>query len=255
MTFAGLGAFCMGKVAGGDSIFGLIAAAALPAAVGAVLAIVVLRLRGLYLALATLAFAYGMDNLFFNRQLGVGGILPVGRFGFHSQRPYLIEVSVLFALLAVGLLALRRGSFGRQLAALNDSETACISLGMNATVTKVVAFTLAASIAGLAGAMYGGWQQQVGPADFQFLVSLILLLIIALGGIGTVAGAFAAAIFYALNPVILRHIHLDPDIFIGLGAVFLGRNQGGFAGMLADATEFLRHRRAPRQREVELATA
>jgi branched-chain amino acid transport system permease protein len=240
MTFAGLGAFCVGKIAGGDSVVGLIAAVLLPAVVGAVLAVVVLRLRGLYLALATLAFAEAMDNLFFNKKLGVGGILAVGRVGLHSQRGFLIEMAVLLSLLAIGLLALRRGPFGRQLAAMNDSELACASIGMNVTLTKVAAFTLAAGIAGLGGAMYGGWQGQVSPNDFQMLFSLILLLLIALAGIGTVGGAFAAAIFYAFNPVIEKHLKIDPDLFIGLGAMFLGRNPGGFAGLLADATEQVR---------------
>ena len=253
LTFAGLGAFCMGKIAGGDSMIGLAAAALLPAAVGGLLAIVVLRLRSLYLALATLAFAYGMDNMFFQRELGFGGILAVGRFGFHSQRAYLVEIIILFAALAVGLLALRRGPFGRQLAAMNDSELACTSMGMNVTFTKVVAFTLAAGIAGLGGAAYGGWQQQVGPNDFAMLKSLILLLIIALGGIATVGGAFAAATLYALSPIIQRHINLDPNVLIGLGAIGLGRNQGGAAGNFADAVDRIRvwratHARAPSAR-------
>ena len=258
MTLAGLGAFFMGKVAGGHSILGLVAAVALPAAVGGVLALVVLRLRGIYLALATLAFAYAMDSLFFNHVLGYGGILDVGRFGPQSQKGFLVEVSVLFAAVAIGVLALRRGPFGRRLAALNDSEAACASIGMSITATKVTAFTLAAGIAGLGGALYGGWQGQVGPNDFQMLTSLILLLIVTLGGINTVAGAFAAAIFYALQPVIQRSVPI-PDfsyLLIGLGAISLGRNPGGLAGQVADGIEWLRSWRRDRpERDAETGTA
>ena len=242
MTFAGLGAFCMGKILGSGSIVGLAAAFAIPAVVGAVLALVVLRLRDIYLALATLAFAYAMDNMFFNRELGFGGILHVGRVAAHSQRGFLIEVAALFAVAAVSVLALKRGQFGRRLAALNDSEVACVSIGMSTTTTKVIAFTLAAGIAGLGGALYGGWQGQVGPNDFQMLTSLILLLLIALGGLGTVAGAFAAALFYALQPVIQQHVHISnfTGLLVGLGAVSLGRNPGGVAGQLADLSERIR---------------
>jgi branched-chain amino acid transport system permease protein len=249
MTLAGVGAFCMGKVLGGSSVFGLVAAVALPAAVGAVLALVVLRLRGIYLALATLAFAYAMDNMFFNRELGYGGILAVGRLGVHSQRAFLVEVAALFAACAVGVLAIKRGELGRRLSALNDSEVACVSIGMNITVTKVIAFTLAAGIAGLGGALYGGWQRSVGPNDFQMLFSLIVLLIVALGGLDTVGGAFAAAIFYGLQPLIQQHLSAIPNVtglLVGLGAISLGRNQSGIAGQLADAADWLRRSRRGR---------
>jgi branched-chain amino acid transport system permease protein len=239
MTFAGFGAFFMGKTLGGGSILGLVAATAIPAAIGAVLAMAVLRLRGLYLALATLAFAYAMDSLFFNHFLGFGGILHVGRVhppGLPTtQRGYFLLITAVFAAVAVGVLALRRGSFGRQLAAMSDSEAACASLGLNITGLKILAFTLAAAIAGLGGAFYGGWQHDVGPNDFQMLTSLILLLLIALGGINTVSGAFAAATFYALSPIIQKHVGISDFTLLlpGLGAAFLGQNPGGFVGQLS----------------------
>ncbi|HET6874361.1 MAG TPA: ABC transporter permease [Acidimicrobiales bacterium] len=242
MTLAGFGSFFMGKTLGGGSLLGMIAAVVGPAAVGAVLAITVVRLRGIYLALATLAFAAAMDSLFFNKALGYGGVLHVGRFPMHSQDGFVIEVAVVFAAVAVGVLALKRGPMGRLLSALNDSESACASIGMSVTATKVAAFTLAAGIAGLGGALYGGLQGDVGPNDFQMLTSLILLLTITLGGIDTVAGAFAAAMFYSLQPVIQQHIHINSITFlmVGLGAVSLGRNPGGIAGQISDAVEQIR---------------
>ncbi|HEX4864538.1 MAG TPA: ABC transporter permease [Acidimicrobiales bacterium] len=242
MTLAGFGAFAMGNVFGGDSVFGLLAAAALPAAVGALLALVALRLRGLYLALATLSFAYAMDSLFFNKVLGYGGILDVGRVWTKSQKGFLIEASVIFAALAIGVLALKRGSFGRRLAALNDSEAASAAIGMNLRATKLMVFTIAAAIAGIGGALYGGWQKEVGPSDFASLFSLLVLLLITLAGINTVGGAFAAAMFYAFTPVINNHVHIPQFQFllVGLGAVFLGLNPGGFAGQLGAAWDRIR---------------
>jgi branched-chain amino acid transport system permease protein len=242
MTLAGFGAYFMGKTFGGSSPVGLLAAFALPAAVGAVLALAVLRLRGIYLALATLAFAYAMDNLFFNRELGFGGVLKVGRVGVHSQRAFLLEVAVLFVVCAIGVLALRRGEFGRRLAAVNDSEVACASIGMNITLTKVLAFTVAAGIAGLGGALYGGWQGAVGPTDFQMLVSLIVLLLIAISGLDTVAGAFVAAILVALQSVVDNHAPFVnfSGMLVGLGAVSLGRNPSGVVGQVSDALGMVR---------------
>jgi branched-chain amino acid transport system permease protein len=257
MTFAGLGAFFMGKLFGGDSVVGLLAAFVIPAAMGAVLAMVVGRLRGIYLALATLAFAYMMDNLFFNKQLGVGGILQVGRVGLDSQRGYFLEATIIFAVFAVVVLALKRGEFGRQMAAVNDSEVASVSLGMSVARTKVVAFTLAAGIAGVGGALYGGWQRVVSPNDFVFLVSLTTLLIIAIFGLSSVAGALIAALFLGLTPAIQNSvgdalgIANVTGLLIGLGAVSLGRNPGGVAGSLSDLGDWLRARRshAPPQQE------
>lgn len=74
------------------------------------------------------------------------------------------------------------------------------------------------------------------------LISLILLLLITLGGIDTVGGAFAAAMFYALSPTIQKHISIPEFTFIlvGVGAVFVGRNPGGFAGQLFSANDRLR---------------
>jgi branched-chain amino acid transport system permease protein len=125
---------------------------------------------------------------------------------------------------------------------VNDSEVACASVGINITAAKVMVFALAAGIAGVGGALYGGWQGQVGPIDFQMLFSLIVLLLIALGGLDTVAGAFAAALFYALQPTIQQHIHISniTGLLVGLGAISLGRNQGGVVGQLSDVAEYAR---------------
>jgi branched-chain amino acid transport system permease protein len=248
MTLAGFGAYAMGKTFGGGSLFGLVASVLVPAAIACGLSLAVVRLRGLYLALATLAFAEGMDNLFFQRELGYGGELHVGRFLAQTDKGFCVEVAVIFAALAVGVLAIKRSRFGRQLAALNDSEAACASIGMSIRWTKVAVFTIAGGIAGLGGALYGGAQQVVSPGDFQFLLSLTLLLTITLAGIDTVAGAFAGAVFLSLNPVIIKHVGFLPTglrdnltfLLVGLGAVSLGRNPGGITGQINQAIDMLR---------------
>ena len=248
MTLAGVGAYAMGKTFGGGSIFGLVAAVLLAAAFAGVLARFVVHLRGLYLALATLAFAQGMDNLFFQRELGYGGELRVGRFLAHTDKGFSVEEAIIFAGLAVGVLAIKRSGFGRQLAALNDSEAACASIGMSIRRTKVAVFTVAGGIAGLGGALYGGVQQVVSPQDFYFLLSLTLLLTITLAGIDTVAGAFAGAIFLSLNPVIIKHATFLPGgiranltfLLVGLGAISLGQNPGGLTSQFNHALDLIR---------------
>src|SRR5256885_728628 len=102
----------------------------------------VTRLRAIYLALSTLAFAYMIHNLFFNKQLAVGRILRVGRVGPTSQRCYFVHSTIIFGAFAVLVHALKRGEFGRWLAVVNDREVASVALGMSVTRTKVVALHL-----------------------------------------------------------------------------------------------------------------
>jgi branched-chain amino acid transport system permease protein len=242
LTFAGLGAFAMSKVGGtGGSLLGLLAAVGLAAAVGALVALPALRLRGLYLALATLAFAYGMDNAFFNniRLFGVSLSLPVARphipgVSFKSNGSYLILLCAVFAILAVGLLAVRRSRFGRRLIAVNDSPSACVTLGIGMTRTKLAVFTLSAAVAGLGGALYGGAQGAVAPNDFTFLISLTLLLLAVAWGIRTTGGMLVAGILFALGPLLQQHLTQPRDVvllLVGLAAIGVSQNpEGTFGG-------------------------
>jgi branched-chain amino acid transport system permease protein len=245
LTFAGLGAFAMSKVGGnGGSLVGILAAVALAAAVGTLVALPALRLRGLYLALATLAFAYGMDNAFFNniRTFGVSLSLSVSRphvpgVSFRSNGSYLMLLSVVFAALAIGLLAVRRSRFGRRLLAVNDSPSACLTLGIGMTRTKLAVFTLSAAVAGLGGALYGGAQGAVAPNDFSFLVSLTLLLLAVAWGVRTIGGMLVAGILFALGPLLQQHLSQPRDVvllLVGLAAIGVSQNpEGTFGGNTA----------------------
>ncbi len=204
MTFAGLGAFAMAHVDGG-SFLGLLAAIGLAGVVGAIVALPALRLRGLYLALATFAFAFAMDNMFFptNVAFTYGGTIHVNRpgiFGLHlaSNDSFTVFLTVVFCLLAIGLLALRRGPFGRLLLAMKDSEAACVTLGANLTRTKLAVFALSAAIAGLGGALYGAMITQPGATDFASEQSLPILLLAVVFGMATTSGAFLGGISYSL---------------------------------------------------------
>src|SRR6266581_4897649 len=140
MTFVGFGAFAMGKVAGGGSWWGVLAAVGFGAAAGALISLPALRLRGLYLALSTLAVARAIDTVFFNNNhvFGQGGAVHVGRvalpgISLDSPRAYLVFCAFVFAVAAVGVVAVRRAALGRRLAAMSDSPAACATLGMSLT--------------------------------------------------------------------------------------------------------------------------
>jgi branched-chain amino acid transport system permease protein len=242
MTFVGLGAFVMGKYFGGASLWGLLFAALFAGAVGALAALPALRLQGLYLALSTFAFAQGMSTIFFKNEhvFGYGGRLAVGRpsipgVSFESDKMFLIFVVGVFALAGMAVVAIRRGPFGRRLVAMKDSSAACATLGLNLTFTKLAVFALSASIAGVAGCLYGGVNGQVGPTDFEPLNSLVVLLLVSIAGICTVTGAFMGGLTFGLFKYD-KFLNLFPRsargnfpfIGAGLGAMGIGRNPMGW---------------------------
>jgi ABC-type branched-subunit amino acid transport system ATPase component/branched-subunit amino acid ABC-type transport system permease component len=266
LTFAGLGAYAMSHVGGtaGNPI-GLVAAAVLAGAAGALVALPTLRLRGLYLALATLAFAQAMDTVFFTKVLGSGGSLEVARLHLpllpRGDRGYLVELAVAFALTGWALLAVRRGMLGRRLAALDDSPAACATLGLSLPRTKLLVFAASAALAGVGGAMLVAVPGQGSNNDFVALSSAGLLLVARIGGISTVSGALLGGIFMAAMPALQQEVpslgkYQLTFLLTGLAAVSLARKPEGIA---ADIAAALRRRRpAPaveHQEDVAVAPA
>jgi branched-chain amino acid transport system permease protein len=228
LTFAGIGAYAMSKFGHGGSLLGYVAAAALAGVVGGIVALPALRLRGLYLALATLAFATAMDNMFFpwSAVFGFDGSVPIPRpdlFGYHvsGDKAFDIFLAVVFAVVSIGLLALRRGPFGRVLIAMKDSEAACATLGLSLTVTKLAVFILSAAIAGLAGALLGGAESVAGSTDFEMFASLLVLAAVAVGGVSLCSSAVLGGMALGFLPANLE------GIFIGVGTVFLAAYSDG----------------------------
>ncbi|HEX3707281.1 MAG TPA: ABC transporter permease [Mycobacteriales bacterium] len=250
LSFVGLGAFAMSHVGGTHgSLVGVLAAIGLAGAAGAIVALPTLRLRGLYLALATFAFATVMDGAVFTQILGTGGSLPVARVHIpgvptSSDRAYFVLCAVVFVLVALGVLALRRAPFGRKLVATNDSPAACATLGVNVNGTKLITFTIAAGLAGLAGALFGGVPGQVSAPDFAALGSLVVLLLARVGGINTVTGALLGATTLTAFQVAQPHLPIWVGqlqfTLTGLAAISVGRGPNGIVGRVAKLGEWLR---------------
>ena len=222
LTFAGLGAFAMYKFGHGGSLLGLLMAAVIAGGVGALVALPALRLRGLYLALATMAFASAMDNAFFpwSAVFGFNGSVVIATpdlFGFHvsSDKAFTIFLAVVFALFSIGVLAIRRGPFGRVLVGMKDSEAACATLGLSLTSTKLAVFTLSAAMAGVAGALFGAAQSVAGATNFEMFESLLILAVVAIGGASVCSGALAGGLALGFLPADAT------NVFIGAGTVIL----------------------------------
>ena len=187
------------------TIWGYLLAAVFCAFVGALVALPALRLRGLYLALATMAFGVLVSNMvlreigprtLFGRKFSIfpSGTLTVpkpkfGPFDFNSMPTFLMFVTVLFAVIGVGLIAFRHSNYGRRVAALKDSPAAAATLGMNVVKLKLLVFMLSAAIAGVGGALMSAQLGSVDIDRFDIFISLSLLMLVVVGGIGYVSGA------------------------------------------------------------------
>jgi branched-chain amino acid transport system permease protein len=223
--------------------FGLTAAfgAGLAAAVGLLVGLPALKVRGYYLALVTLAF--GEIIQVFVRQAksltgGNDGLNVVGPEipGLALSRAhttyYLLWVVSLFCFLVVRNVV--RGRSGRAFACIRDSEIAAQAVGISLTRYKLYAFTLSAFLAGLAGAMYSILNQYIHPDDFDFGRSIAYLMMVVVGGLGTLAGSAIGAVLLAVLPEALRRFQdyqelvfaallLGSIIFVPRGIIGLGR--------------------------------
>jgi branched-chain amino acid transport system permease protein len=207
ITFVGAGAFAFLEWSPTfGSIGGLFVAAAFAVPFGVAMALPALRLQGLYLALASMAFAVMAQHLFFPQPevLGFDGrpIAPLKILGADLSKPFSVlgidfgqDVGTLLfitgALGVVGLLVLwlHKGRLGRRLTALGDSPAACATLGINATMTKLWVFVISAAIAGFGGALLGVFQGTATVQDFEMLNGLAYLLLLVVGGVAVVSGA------------------------------------------------------------------
>ena len=116
--------------------------------------------------------------------------------GFPPGSAFLIFATVMFCLVGLGVVALRRSMFGRRLVAMRDSPAACATLGVNLLRTKLAVFGLSAAIAGFAGEIAGIHYGNVQSTNFSMLEGLPYLLLLVVGGVGVVSGAvFGAATF------------------------------------------------------------
>lgn len=232
-SFMGIGAFMMGKVAGGGSLLGLVAAAAVCAVLGALIALPTIRLRDLYFGLATFAFADAVDQGFFGDAHVFGSGLNVGRIvlpglSFGGDKADFLLITVFFVLSALLVLAIRRSLFGRRLVAMSDSPAAYAMVGLNLGFTKVAVFSIAAAMAAVAGGLYSTVNGTVGESDFAFFSGIIFVLFVTVWSIRTVTGAFLAAVTYV---VLNTFWPTGLGLVAGAGIILIGRAASGVLGI------------------------
>jgi branched-chain amino acid transport system permease protein len=256
MSFAGIGALVMAHHGVGGDVKGLVLATLVAGGAGALVALPTLRMAGIYLALMTAAFAMLMDQWIFGLQdFSIGpldlrlfgtGSVPVDNLdvpGVDSQRARVVFLSVVFALLYLLVVAVRRSTYGQRLLALKDSPAACATLGISPARVKLSVFTLSAGLAGFGGALYGGTLGSISAQNFAFFQSLPLLLLGVVGGIGTAAGALAAGVLIGGLPLIVDVAPWFENIYRvlpGTMGITLGRNPNGIVASLREGFTPLR---------------
>lgn len=210
--FMCVGAYLGGKVAallapltgGKDSIIALLLALLVGAGAAAVCGVIIglpaLRLKGDYLAIVTLAFGEIVRSIFLNTSSGsFGGALGLETPRF--DRKYLFIIG--FALVLLTLAAVQnliRSRHGRAITAIRDSEIAARATGINVTKYKLLAFTVSAAFAGLAGVLYSYCNFRVESSNFSYNYSIEILVMVVLGGMGSINGSIiSAALITFLN--------------------------------------------------------
>lgn len=261
-AFAAVGGFATFQLAdryGVSVLAGAFAGALIAAAAGALLSLPVLRLGGVWVAIATLAFAFFFDAVMVKLPwVGGGGSSllqgtrvprPVlGPWDFADDRAFFVLALVVLAVTSIAVIQIREGTVGRTLRALRGSEVAAQSIGISPARARVVAFAVSAFLAGLGGAMLSMHQENVNYAsNFTPFAALFWLVVVVSLGSRTVEGAiFAGAAFALFEPLILQGdllawILRDPDrlpdafplspewrlVLFGLGTLQFARHPEG----------------------------
>ncbi len=191
--------------------------------IGLFIGLIALRMRDIYLALATFAFGEAMQWVFLNWNSVTGGpnglrIAPALLFGYEilsDKQAY--PFVVFFCLLMLGLaIVISRSRLGRSFRAVRESEIAAQAMGINVRATKLQAFAISAFFAGVAGSMFALYSTFIHPDSLGFQTTILVLTMVVVGGMGSISGAVGGAIVFGLISELLRQAPSYQEIIYGL---------------------------------------
>jgi branched-chain amino acid transport system permease protein len=189
----------------------------------------ILRLRGFYFALATLALVLVAHEVFVNWIAvtgGASGLVGIGAFSFFGLEVTSQSQSYLFAyvVLLIGVVAavhMRHSRFGRSLVAIREDETAAEALGIDVFQAKIRVWLIAAMLAGLAGVVYASYLRFLSPAQFGLEPTIYLLAAIVIGGTGSVYGAVIGVAVVWMLPELLSGFEKYAVLALGIAVIVL----------------------------------
>ncbi|MFL6810294.1 MAG: branched-chain amino acid ABC transporter permease [Bradyrhizobium canariense] len=206
-----------------------LAAGLLTGLIGALVGFPALRLQGIYLVIATISFAFIVEEILARWESVTNGnegmrIKAVSLFGVAVSRDsstfYFLCLAML-VLTIVGTLNLLRSPTGRAFVAIRDSETAARSMGVNVALYKVKSFAISAAITGFAGVLFAHKLSFISPEMFTLQLSIEFIIVILIGGTFSLHGAVLGAIFIVMIDPFLTYLKDDmPGIIAGIAATF-----------------------------------
>jgi branched-chain amino acid transport system permease protein len=240
VALMGVAAYVLALLMGPDTGFPLYAAAPLAILAACTASVVIglpaLRVRGVYLAIVTLAFAQAIyDAVFLSSRVTHGEVsdglaLPrpmLGALDLRSDRTMYYVILGTLVVCCVLVALLRNSSLGRRMIAVRATEIGSSGRGVSVTVVKLLAFVVSAGFAGLAGCLLALYLQSVGPSNFDPLQSIFLLGVVVVCGGRTVGAAIAGGALYGSMPVVLSRLFGTgsefglnaPHLIVGIGVV------------------------------------
>jgi branched-chain amino acid transport system permease protein len=255
-SIVGVGAFVAGRILSWHQqpsiVVVLVAASAAGGIVAAALGIPAFRLRGIYLAVITFAFAAAAYSLLFT----VGWLVPSGPIvrppALRTERSVFYLVLALLVVCVAALRNIRRSRLGRILVAARDNEVAVMSYGVNLLRARAASFILSGGIAGLAGGLYATMNTSVRYQDFGPELSLQLFAIAVIGGLGSLSGALVGALYIVGAAYFLPSY--GPFLATGLGMLFFLLVFPGGLGQIVYGVRDAVLRRLARRLEIDSPT-
>lgn len=255
-AFYGIGAYTSAILTtryGASFWVGLAAASALPGLIAWALGAPILRLRHFYLAMATLAFSEIMLVFFIQEVDITGGPTGITHVPVPALFGYKLDTSTKFYylvwLLVVAVVGfsynLIRSKYGRALRAIAENEVAASAMGVNVPAMMSIMFVLSAIFAGLGGALYAHYVSFVSPDTFSVSLSIMLVIMVAIGGVNSLWGAVLGAVFVTVLPSMLgayrQYAMLVYGVVLVLALMFM---PNGIAGFVEDMARRIARRRA-----------
>lgn len=191
--------------------------------IGGVFGIPILRLRGDYLAIATLGFCEIVRVVILNMKVTLHGSTKLlstslGNIPGHTN---LLLVLVLVVLSVLFMIGLERSKFGLALRSIREDEVASQMMGIDVARHKILSFAIGSAFAGLGGALYASYMMVISPNDFGFVRSIEMLCMLVLGGMGSIVGVITGTTVLTAIPELLRFAQEYRMVMYGIVLIFM----------------------------------
>jgi len=226
IAFYGIGIYTTALITNNTGLpvfVGIAAGGLLAGLVGVIIAIPATRLRDVYLALSTFAFAEAAQWVFNNWDSVTKGpnglrISPAKLFGHtitDDRQAFFLVLSITLAVIAATVL-MNRSKLGRAMSAIGQSEHVAMASGIGVQRVKVTAFAISAVYAGIAGGMFTLYQSFIHPDSLGFDLIVLILTMVVVGGLGTLPGVILGVLLLGLMPEVLRNLREWQELIYGL---------------------------------------